>query len=854
MEKFQSKDLRLIGVCLVIILASLFILDKYFYQAFPEASIQFKVGREDSQPVAEKFLADLGLTNATGGYRHSVIFDHDDQAKVFLERELGLVEAGKYMGSRVKLWRWSHRWFKPLQKEEFRVSVSPEGSINGFSHLLPEEAPGAMLAADSAQTLAEKFLSERLALDLTQLELINKESQQRPHRTDHTFTWKVSSLNIHEADYRYEVGIWGATAGSFREFLHVPDAWQRDYEKLRARNDSSALVAGMFLVITLLGTLWFFIDRARRHDVRWKTAMWFAIIGAALTFFVQLNSLNLKEFEYNTRWSYSSFVGTTLLGALIAGVIAGGSIFILTAGAEPLYRERYGEKMSLTNHFRWRGLRSKNFVTGTILGIALAFFFCAYQSGFYIIAQKYGAWTPARIPYSDLLNTAFPWIFVLLVGYVPAVTQEFMSRMFSIPFFEKLLKWRWLAVVIPAFIWGFTHANYPNQPFYIRGLELGIAGIIIGYLMLRYNILVALIWHYTYEALYPGLLMFRSGNTYLTVSATIATGIMLAPLAAALFSYWRHGGFEPVEGLLNSDEVSPFINLQRHFPHKWFWPMAVSSFLMCLTWKEYLLYQRGHGSQINLAFYIIHLLVLITTHVYLLAFTYHLWKRIPKGQRTTDPKTAVIGLIIPIFNLYWMFVVWPGYAKAFNNFRERHNLPGRASRTIAFIFTLSWLSVVLTASFASFLLGVALFLYFFMTMVFVSDMGSRQRIRHDYQVVECDGQKLIIDRATNLTWQQAGSPNYLTYADAEKYISNLNNEHFGGYENWRLPTLVEAMSLVEDEAHDNLHIDTKYFDNRQWWIWTTDKSSANVASVVNFQDGDCYNANLYDNAYVRAVR
>lgn len=556
MEKFQSKDLRLIGVCVLVILASLFILDKYFYQAFPEASIQFKVGREESKPVAENFLRELGIGAATEDYRHSVIFDHDDQAKVFLERELGLEEAGKLMGSRVKLWRWSHRWFKPLQKEEWRVSVAPDGAINGFVHELPEDADGAKLSPDSAQIIAENFLRESMSLDLAQLELVDKDTKQRPNRSDHTFTYKISALNIHEADYRYAVGVWGSTVGSFSEFLHVPEAWQRDYAKLRARNDTTGLIAAAFLFITIFGALWFFIDRARKRDVRWNTATWFAIIGGALTFLAQLNGFNLQEFGYDTTESYTSFVFTSILQALMAGAGAGLLIFILTAGGEPLYRERYGDKLSLTNHFRWRGLRSKDFVTGTILGIALAFFFALYQTGFYIFAKKFGAWSPADIPYSDLLNTTFPWIFVLLAGFLPAVSEEFISRLFSIPFLEKVLKHRWLAVVIPALIWGFGHSNYPQQPFYIRGLEVGIAGIIIGYLMLRYNILVTLIWHYTVDALYTSLLMFRSGNTYLTVSAAIASGIMLVPLAVALFMYWRRGGFEPRSGLLNSDEGS----------------------------------------------------------------------------------------------------------------------------------------------------------------------------------------------------------------------------------------------------------------------------------------------------------
>ena len=47
------------------------------------------------------------------------------------------------MGTRVRLWRWSYRWFRPQQKEEFRANVSPAGDLTGFSHELPEDARSA---------------------------------------------------------------------------------------------------------------------------------------------------------------------------------------------------------------------------------------------------------------------------------------------------------------------------------------------------------------------------------------------------------------------------------------------------------------------------------------------------------------------------------------------------------------------------------------------------------------------------------------------------------------------------------------------------------------------------------------
>lgn len=126
--------------------------------------------------------------------------------------------------------------------------------------------------------------------------------------------------------------------------------------------------------------------------------------------------------------------------------------------------------------------------------------------------------------------------------------------------------------------------------------------------------------------------------------------------------------------------------------------------------------------------------------------------------------------------------------------------------------------------------------------------------KHSYVVIERGNTKVIYDWTTSLMWQQGGSQEMLTFADAQKYIAQLNSENLAGYSDWRLPTLDEAMSLMEPEKKNgDLYIDPA-FDKNQRYIWTADKEASGVAWDVGFDFGYCSASTVSFNAYVRAVR
>ena len=553
-ERLRASDYRFILICAALLAATTWFSVRNFYRAFPEASIDFKVSRDDARNIAGKFLSDQGYRLA--GYRQAAQFTFDDQAKTFLEREAGLERANRIMGKRVRLWRWGYRWFRPLQKEEYNVEITPLGQLVGFEHELPEDATRPAATTEEARALAEDFLRTRLERDPAGLDFVEATDAARPHRIDRTFTWKERDFQLGDATNRLEVTVLGNEVGGYREYLKIPEQWQRDYKRLRSKNEVAATIDVAVMLVLVVGMVIVIVLRVRRHDVPWRRAALVGLAAIVLGFLAQLNEFPLHEFGYPTTDSYGSFLSREFLNALLSALGAGGLLFVLTAGAEPLYREMFGDKISLGNLFTLRGLRTKRFFLGSILGITLTGIFIAYQTGFYIVAYKYGAWSPADVPYSDLLNTKFPWAFVLFGGFLPAVSEEFLFRMFAIPFLRKLTRNMIVAVVLAGFIWGFGHASYPQQPFYIRGVEVGIGGVALGIIMLRFGILPTLVWHYSVDAMYSAMLLVRSESLYFKLSGLGAAGIMVLPVLIALAAYWRQGGFAPETGLLNRDDVA----------------------------------------------------------------------------------------------------------------------------------------------------------------------------------------------------------------------------------------------------------------------------------------------------------
>ncbi len=549
-SRLTRGDRQLVAVCVLVIAVGTAVGVSLFSRAFPEASIDFRVTKEEARRVAEKELVARGFD--LGGSKALGVFDHDDDAKVFLERELGLAKAVPLLGREVPVWRWSFRFVKPLEKGELRAFVAPSGELLSFRRILPEKAAAPDAGAERARAMAEEALRTHRGLDAATLRFVEAKEEKRPARVDRTFVWESKTLLWNGAAMRYLVEVQGDRVGRSTLWLDVPEAWRQEYATLRSKNSAAGAAATFGLVLTAIALVVVFLDRLRRRDVKWRWAFAFSITGTALQMAASLNELPIALQSYDTTESWAGFLGQTLLSDFGAACMLGVLLLLLVAGGEPEYREAYPEKPALGRVFSRRAFGTKRVFLGLLAGYALTAGFFAYQVLFYLAADRFGAWSPADVPYSNLLGTSFPWLGVLLMGFVPATTEEFSSRMFSIPFLRRFSP-TWVAVGLPALVWGFAHAGYPNQPFWIRGVEVGLAGVVIGAVMLKLDLFPLLVWHFTVDAVYTSLILVRSTNAYFAVSGALAAGALLLPLVVAGALALKRGGFEPEAGLTNGE-------------------------------------------------------------------------------------------------------------------------------------------------------------------------------------------------------------------------------------------------------------------------------------------------------------
>jgi hypothetical protein len=563
----QLERAPIITTMLVLIgIAGLAFFHQFHWMADPQHDVHLAVTREESAARADDFMRDV-VGQDVSGYFRTTGWMVDEIAKSFLEQRLGIDETATLaQDGTVRLWAFATRYFRPGHSGNYVVGVGPDGRLLVYRHEIADDARGPSLARDEALSIADAARL-RLVPREGDWQLIEGHSEERPRRRDWHFTWQrldrqIVTMGAGGRDVgliRVEVVVHGDRADEVISSFQVPNGWAQetnDVTALKQRVMDFDWLVGFwaFVPVALIVSLWCLV----RRRLQWRTVLGLALVAGVVDAIQAINGPPSLMLTYDPSMTWLAFIGSVAWRPVLSSMW---QILLFGLAGEALYRARFPGHLTLQASFSWRGLMTRHAAAALAVGALVAILDGCFVNIFYFVGSWFGFWVPSGTRYENVYNALLPWLQPLQAGVDPALREDFHYRLFLVPLLALLLgrvlrRERlalWLAVVASALAWGFTHVGYPQTPFFARGLEVALVGIVVGWLMIRFGILAPIAEHFTSNALYAASDIASAGIPSITL---IAYAIVTIPFMVAVVAVIRahlRGGFIAEQGLRNAD-------------------------------------------------------------------------------------------------------------------------------------------------------------------------------------------------------------------------------------------------------------------------------------------------------------
>ncbi|HIC52812.1 MAG TPA: CPBP family intramembrane metalloprotease [Gemmatimonadetes bacterium] len=446
-------------------------------------------------------------------------------------------------------YQWAVRRFAEGEVAEALVRFTPEGSPYGFRLRLSEDDPGQENLDQAAARAAAEAGAAEWTVDLSSYSLLESSAETLPGgRVDHTFVFERTDTALAQARFRVRLVIAGDQFAQLTHFVHVPEAFSRQYADMRSTNEAIALVAQsiFILVFVLFGAGLGTALLLRRRWVEWRTALMWGGFSALLIGLNGVNALPLSWMSYDTALSANTFV--------LQQIAAAGAIFVLgtpVLGFFFMAGESLGRRAFPGHLQQWRAWSPEVASSNSVLGLTTAAYVLlglgmGYLVLFYLGTSRLdGWWSPAgALVQPDLLATYMPWLQAVSISLYAAMWEESVFRavpiacaaLIGLKYGRKSL-WIWGMVVLQAVVFAAGHANYPQQPPYARVIELTIPALIWGAVYVRFGLLPTILTHFLYDLTLISSVLFASDAMF---DQGVIVAVGLIPLALVLWA--RRGG------------------------------------------------------------------------------------------------------------------------------------------------------------------------------------------------------------------------------------------------------------------------------------------------------------------------
>jgi hypothetical protein len=232
---------------------------------------------------------------------------------------------------------WVVRFFKPLDPEEFHVTLEAAGKPIGMTVTEEEDAPGESLSQDAARQRVEKFLHSEHP-ELEPYVFYESKKEERKKRTDWDFTYKVPHLKVGDADFKVTTGTIGGMVSGFSSGWQIPDKWRFEKEREKPKDVAVKFVRYPFWIAVAIGGLIWVVGVLRSQAMPWRAALILAVGAFVISIGGELNQIPTFFSEYDTDVPISTFITNSIIRQGLGGLSSAVITALIAAFAIAAYR------------------------------------------------------------------------------------------------------------------------------------------------------------------------------------------------------------------------------------------------------------------------------------------------------------------------------------------------------------------------------------------------------------------------------------------------------------------------------------------------------------------------------------
>ncbi len=452
---------------------------------------------------------------------------------------------------------WSVRLYIPKETQENYYFFTPSGEFYGFSFNIPEDKKLPNISKSKARKKITSFVDKHpiAQIDFSAYTIKDYDSQEQNNgRIDHTFTFENKKAAIGEAIPELTFTISGNRLTTVKPGYKLPENFIKDYQQMYSYNMALGTVGNIMLLGYLAIAVYSIVYGWKRGLLDWHGA---TLMAAFITATQALSSLNILP----TLWYYlyepsrnpSQFLWEHIIPILPSSAITFTYLTLTMLAAEFLTRQAFPHHPQIWHWLSRKQTASNTLVKQIGMGYAMFCLDLGYIALFYLTAlQIPGVWSPSFNLFDpNFIANYVPFFSSFSLSLHAGVWEEFLFR--AIPIASAAIIGRkynrphlfiGIALVLQAVVFGIAHASYPQQPFFIRAIELSIPFFFWGLAYIHFGLLPCIVSHYAYDLFVTSESLFFMDTPHIwiqQIGAAICLGLpalILLGLRVYQQSFW----------------------------------------------------------------------------------------------------------------------------------------------------------------------------------------------------------------------------------------------------------------------------------------------------------------------------